>query len=142
MSTHGTCTAVFVICSAILGFILASIRTMGHISWVAWVGVASILASRMFSMLFVFMYKHALTDIQSSLLLLLSGSKVDRLLRRKLAPGSRTTKSVTTHRSPMRYLLCLQSYSHIPAHRRSLVSLMRCVTHVSTLGRCSFARRL
>ena len=45
MSDHGTCTAVFVVVSAIIGFLLGSIQTLGRISWLAWVGVTSILAA-------------------------------------------------------------------------------------------------
>ncbi|KAF4969448.1 hypothetical protein FSARC_3306 [Fusarium sarcochroum] len=45
LSTHGTCTAVFVAVAAIVVFLCASIRTLGQISWLAWVGVLSILAS-------------------------------------------------------------------------------------------------
>lgn len=45
VSTHGACTAVFVAVSAIVALLLASIRTLGKISWLAWVGVASIVVS-------------------------------------------------------------------------------------------------
>lgn len=45
ISVHGTCTAVFVAVAAISGFLLASIRTLGRISWLAWVGLAFILTS-------------------------------------------------------------------------------------------------
>ena len=45
VSLHGTCTAVFVVVSALIAFGLASIRTLGKISWLAWVGMASIAAS-------------------------------------------------------------------------------------------------
>lgn len=45
ISVHGTCTAVFVVVAAISGFLLASIRTLGRISWLAWVGLAFILTS-------------------------------------------------------------------------------------------------
>ncbi|KAI1341760.1 putative amino acid transporter [Xylariaceae sp. FL0016] len=45
VSTHGTCTAVFVAVAAIIGFSLASIRTFGKISFLAWLGVISILTS-------------------------------------------------------------------------------------------------
>ena len=44
MSAHGTCTAVFVVVSAIIGFLCGSIQTLGRISWLAWVGIVSILA--------------------------------------------------------------------------------------------------
>ena len=45
MSAHGTCTAVFVAVSAIIGLLFGSIQTLGRISWLAWVGVTSILAA-------------------------------------------------------------------------------------------------
>lgn len=44
LSTHGTCTATFVTVAAIIVFLCASIRTLGRISWLAWVGVISLLA--------------------------------------------------------------------------------------------------
>ncbi|KAK0653799.1 N amino acid transport system protein [Lasiodiplodia hormozganensis] len=45
LSTHGTCTAVFVAVSAIVGFICGSIRTLGRITWLAWIGLAGIVTS-------------------------------------------------------------------------------------------------
>jgi amino acid permease len=45
VSTHGACTAVFVAVAAIAGFGLASIQTLGRITWLAWVGLAGILSS-------------------------------------------------------------------------------------------------
>ncbi|PLB53816.1 putative amino acid transporter [Aspergillus steynii IBT 23096] len=45
ISTHGACTAIFVAVSAILGFALGSIRTLGRITWLAWVGLPSILTA-------------------------------------------------------------------------------------------------
>ncbi|KAB8203954.1 transmembrane amino acid transporter protein-domain-containing protein [Aspergillus parasiticus] len=45
ISTHGTCTAVFVAVAAIVTFCLTSIRTLGRISWIAWVGLFSILGA-------------------------------------------------------------------------------------------------
>lgn len=42
VSAHGTCTAVFVAVSAIAAFCLASIRTLGKITWAAWVEVGSV----------------------------------------------------------------------------------------------------
>ena len=45
VSSHGTCTAVFVAVAAILAFCVASIRTLSRISALAWVGLASILTS-------------------------------------------------------------------------------------------------
>ncbi|KAI7161627.1 hypothetical protein KC349_g2628 [Hortaea werneckii] len=45
LSLHGTCTAVFVAVAAIGGFLLASIQTLGRISWLAWFGVITILTA-------------------------------------------------------------------------------------------------
>ncbi|KAJ5817469.1 transmembrane amino acid transporter [Penicillium robsamsonii] len=45
ISTHGTCTAVFVAVAAIITFCLTSIRTLARISWIAWVGLFSILGA-------------------------------------------------------------------------------------------------
>ncbi|KAL4802254.1 transmembrane amino acid transporter protein-domain-containing protein [Aspergillus unguis] len=45
VSTHATCTAVFAAVAAIAGFLLASIRTLGKISWLAWVGLPCILVA-------------------------------------------------------------------------------------------------
>lgn len=45
VSMHGACTAVFVAVAAIIGFGLASIRTLGRISWLAWVGLVCLLAA-------------------------------------------------------------------------------------------------
>ncbi|KAJ5215168.1 amino acid transporter [Penicillium citrinum] len=42
ISTHATCTAAFVAVPAVTVFCLASIRTMGSISWLAWVGMGCI----------------------------------------------------------------------------------------------------
>ncbi len=45
LSAHGACTAIFVVVAAIIGFLFASIRTLGRISWLAWLGLACILSS-------------------------------------------------------------------------------------------------
>lgn len=45
ISTHGTCTAVFVVVAAIIGFVLGSIQTLHEVSWLAWVGATSILTA-------------------------------------------------------------------------------------------------
>lgn len=45
LSLHGTCTAVFVAVSAIMGFLIASVRTLHKLSFIAWVGLAGILSS-------------------------------------------------------------------------------------------------
>ncbi|SMR59251.1 unnamed protein product [Zymoseptoria tritici ST99CH_1A5] len=45
LSSHGTCTAVFVAVSAFAGFLVASIRTLGKLTFVAWVGLFGIIVS-------------------------------------------------------------------------------------------------
>jgi hypothetical protein len=45
ISHHGTCTAVFVAVSAIMGFLVSSVRTLSKMSWLAWVGMISIVAA-------------------------------------------------------------------------------------------------
>ncbi|CAI7667037.1 hypothetical protein PCG10_001893 [Penicillium crustosum] len=45
ISNHGTCTAAFVAVAAVIGFSLASIRTLGKITWIAWVGLICILSA-------------------------------------------------------------------------------------------------
>ncbi|KAH8700209.1 putative amino acid transporter [Talaromyces proteolyticus] len=45
VSTHGTCTAVFVAVAAIIGFICSSIRTLGRITSLAWIGLICILTA-------------------------------------------------------------------------------------------------
>lgn len=49
LSSHGACTAVFVAVAAIAGFGLGSIQTLGKISWLAWIGVVSILSASKYS---------------------------------------------------------------------------------------------
>ncbi|KAF5679909.1 neutral amino acid permease [Fusarium heterosporum] len=45
LSTHGTCTATFVAIAALIVFLCSSIRTLGRMSWLAWVGVISLMAA-------------------------------------------------------------------------------------------------
>jgi hypothetical protein len=45
ISLHATCTAVFIAVCAIVGFLLASVQTLGKISWLGWVGLISIVAA-------------------------------------------------------------------------------------------------
>ncbi|KAF7556949.1 hypothetical protein G7Z17_g1077 [Cylindrodendrum hubeiense] len=47
VSTHGTCTAAFVAVAAIISFMLSSIRTLGRLTWLAWVGVICIITAIM-----------------------------------------------------------------------------------------------
>ncbi|KAJ6005045.1 hypothetical protein N7540_012844 [Penicillium herquei] len=45
VSKHATCTAVFVVVSAIIGFAFTSIRTLSRITFLTWVGLACILTA-------------------------------------------------------------------------------------------------
>ncbi|KAJ5087275.1 hypothetical protein N7456_010891 [Penicillium angulare] len=45
ISSHGACTAIFVAVAAVMGFFLGSIQTLGKISWIAWIGIISIVCS-------------------------------------------------------------------------------------------------
>ncbi|KAJ5763948.1 hypothetical protein N7533_002629 [Penicillium manginii] len=45
VSNHATCTAVFAAVAAIVGFGFSSIRTLGRITWLAWVGLPCILTA-------------------------------------------------------------------------------------------------
>ncbi|PSN72433.1 putative amino acid transporter [Corynespora cassiicola Philippines] len=45
LSTHGACTAIFVAVAAFIGFVFSSIRTLGKITWLAWVGLVSIITA-------------------------------------------------------------------------------------------------
>ncbi|KAJ5433661.1 uncharacterized protein N7458_012817 [Penicillium daleae] len=45
LSNHAICTAIFVAIAAVITFVFASIRTLGKISALAWVGAASIIIS-------------------------------------------------------------------------------------------------
>ncbi|CAG8145210.1 unnamed protein product [Penicillium salamii] len=47
VSTHGLCTVVFAVIAAILGFATASVRTLGRITWLAWVGLPCVIISVM-----------------------------------------------------------------------------------------------
>ena len=42
VSAHGTCTAVFVAVAAIVSFAVGSVRTLGGIKWVAWIGLGCV----------------------------------------------------------------------------------------------------
>lgn len=45
LSDHGACTAVFVAIAAVIMFALCSIRTLGRLTWLAWVGVICIIVA-------------------------------------------------------------------------------------------------
>lgn len=48
VSTHGACTAVFVFVAAFITFLFASLRTLGRMSWIAWIGLCSIMIAGKF----------------------------------------------------------------------------------------------
>ncbi|KAL1412422.1 hypothetical protein Q8F55_000167 [Vanrija albida] len=45
VSVHGACTAVFIAVAAVAGFLLSSIRTLHKLTWLAWVGLVSIVVA-------------------------------------------------------------------------------------------------
>lgn len=45
VSTHGACTAVFIVVAAIIGLVLGSIRTLDKVSIVGWAGLLSLAAA-------------------------------------------------------------------------------------------------
>lgn len=45
LSNHGACTAIFIAVSFLLVFLFSSIRTLGRITWLAVIGVVSILVA-------------------------------------------------------------------------------------------------
>lgn len=49
VSSHATCTAVWVAMTALFCACLASIQTLGKIGWLAWIGIICILISSMSS---------------------------------------------------------------------------------------------
>lgn len=51
VSTHAACTAVFVAVAAVATFGFASIRTLGKIGWLAWIGLVCIMTASELSQL-------------------------------------------------------------------------------------------
>lgn len=45
VSTHGICTAGFVAIAAAIGLAFASVRTLGRMSWLAWIGTVCVMVS-------------------------------------------------------------------------------------------------
>lgn len=45
ISNHGACTAIFVAVAAVLGFGCSSIRTLGRMTWLAWLGLISLVCA-------------------------------------------------------------------------------------------------
>jgi hypothetical protein len=48
VSTHSICTAGFVAVAAAIGLIFASVRTLGRMSFLAWIGTFCVLVSSKF----------------------------------------------------------------------------------------------
>lgn len=128
LSTHATCTAVFVAVAAIIAFIFSSIQTLGRITWLAWVGVTAIITASKY-----WRANHVCEDIadecQFSLLQSLSVCKVDQKApHSRQDRGTRITSYSPVHRSRMLYrpahLLCLRSLEH----QAISTSYLRCVT--------------
>jgi amino acid permease len=45
LSTHATCTAVYVAVACIVAFITASVRTLDRVSWLAWIGLVTLVSA-------------------------------------------------------------------------------------------------
>lgn len=45
VSSHATCTVVWVVVGAVVVFALSSIQTLGRVSWLGWIGLVSIMAA-------------------------------------------------------------------------------------------------
>lgn len=45
ISLHATCTAVFVAVAAVATFFPASMRTLGSVKWIGWIGLTSMVVS-------------------------------------------------------------------------------------------------
>jgi hypothetical protein len=66
VSSHAACTAVFVAVAAVLGFVFSSIRTLGKIGWLAWVGLFCILTASKFTVLHRDSFQCALANISQT----------------------------------------------------------------------------
>lgn len=53
LSVHGACTAIFVAIAAVVTFGLSSIRTLGRISWLAWIGSICIIVAGKYHSIFL-----------------------------------------------------------------------------------------
>lgn len=45
VSAHGACTAVFMVVACVAGILLGSIRTIGNLTWIGWVGLTSLMVA-------------------------------------------------------------------------------------------------
>lgn len=45
LSDHGACTAIFVAVGCVVSFITASVRTLDRVSWLAWVGLVTLVSA-------------------------------------------------------------------------------------------------
>lgn len=126
ISVHGTCTAVFVAVAAISGFLLASIRTLGRISWLAWVGLAFILCSGKPNILAETSRHGHLTYIQSSSSQSVSVFRIVPLRRLRQAPGNQTGSSSAIPPFPRELQPYRHSSSHARPHLHTSLSCARC----------------
>jgi amino acid permease len=81
VSTHGTCTAVFVAVAAAIGLAFASVRTLGRMSWLAWVGTICVLVSSKSLRRTLMRHLQELILDQSSLSPLLPVFRIAQLMR-------------------------------------------------------------
>jgi amino acid permease len=96
VSTHGTCTAVFVAVAAVIGLAFASVRTLGRMSWLAWVGTTCVLVSSKSHGRQVVISVPKLTTRQSSLLPLQSVYRIAQPMLLPKVHGPLTGKSSAT----------------------------------------------
>lgn len=132
ISTHGACTAVFVAVAAIITFFCGSIRTLGRITWLAWIGLPSILIASKIPWI-------AQNDLdrvsfsQFSLLLSASVYKTAPLPHRKLIQsGSQTSRSSAIHPSLRPSQLSHHLPLHSQAHRAFSLLCLKCAIPAST----------
>ncbi|KAL1412223.1 hypothetical protein Q8F55_003234 [Vanrija albida] len=45
VSLHGACTSVFIAVASVVGFLASSVRTLGKMAWLGWVGMVTIMAA-------------------------------------------------------------------------------------------------
>lgn len=132
VSSHGTCTAVFVAVAAITGFAFASIRTLGKLSWLAWIGLCCIVTSGMlqfFNSSIAFMTN---TMPKSSSLQLQLVYKISQLLSPKMLCGCQTISSSTSRASLRPFPPSARSYSHLQEPQHSSPLLRRCESPSTT----------
>lgn len=76
ISSHGACTAIFVAVAAITVTLCASIRTLSRISWLAWVGLITLLVASKSPLTQPFM--HTASNVSSVLMITIAVGVQDR----------------------------------------------------------------